>query len=131
MKHNVGTRGRGLRRAAIVAAGVALATSFGGLGTAQARPAPSNTSPIHTSAWAGYQSQPGDGLASASTTFKIPKIDCSAGVDAGQSFGVYGGDGSVHNEIAVVETYCDTTTPVYQFYVKVDRFEFTEPGANP
>jgi hypothetical protein len=80
---------------------------------------------------AGYQVTPAGGLASASDTFTVPKITCTA-KDKSQSAiqwdGVYT---DTLNTFALVATECLTSGPTYQYVFQTEAGSFVEPGAAP
>jgi hypothetical protein len=122
---------RSVRRAALVAATLgAMAASAGFAGSASAAPAlPSNGA---AEFFAGYTLSPSNGVASVSTTFKVPTITCATGGGPGQAFGVWGFDTqTAYVAEAAVQTYCTGTTPTYNFYILANSANFTEGGVSP
>jgi hypothetical protein len=107
--------------AALTVGAIAFAPSAGA-----AKPAGSSSS---SSYLAGYQADPSGGLASASTTFTMPKITCNATQkDEGDAilFGVYTDDFNVY---AFATAQCSTSGTAYTFDFSTPDGEFSEPSA--
>jgi Peptidase A4 family len=122
---------RSVRRAALVAATLgALAASAGFAGAASASPAQALNGDAQFDA--GYGLTPSNGVASVSTTFKVPTITCLTGGGPGQSFGVWGFDTqTAYVAEAAVQTYCVGSTPIYNFYILANSTNVTEGGVFP
>lgn len=120
------------RRALATSTVAALAVAAG---TIAAGPASASTTRLTNGAdynGAYYYSAPSNGLASVSTTFKVPTINCSQGLQQGQAFGVYTlVPGQAWTNVAVADTYCSGTTPTYKLVVVAGNNQFVEPGVAP
>ena len=121
------------RRALATSSLAALAVAAAG--TLAAGPASASTTRLTNGAdynGAYYYSAPSNGLASVSTTFKVPTINCSQGLQQGQAFGVYTlVPGQAWTDVAVADTYCYGTTPTYKLVVEAGNNDFVEPGVSP
>jgi hypothetical protein len=78
-----------------------------------------------------YSLTPTKGLASASTTFRVPSITCINGENQGQDYGLDAWSNGGYDEVAVVTAICSGATPVYKFLVQADSASFTENGVGP
>jgi hypothetical protein len=80
---------------------------------------------------AGYQVAPTGGLASASVTFTVPKITCTA---KDKSKGAIQWDGVYTNTLdtfAFVATQCGSSGATYSYVFQTSAGSFDEPGAAP
>jgi hypothetical protein len=81
---------------------------------------------------AGYTVSPSGGLASASTTFKVPALDCSSGNTYGQAFGV--GDEPTDGApvtLATVGLICSGGSATYAFFFQANGgTAFEESGVS-
>ncbi len=78
---------------------------------------------------AGYSVEPSAELASASVTFTVPTISCTRSDDTTGAFqedGVYTLDLTTY---ALVETFCSSTGPAYQYLFATADGSFVESGA--
>jgi hypothetical protein len=120
-----------LRRVTLVAATLGMMAASAGF----AGPASATTPRLSNGAaqfFAGYTLTPSNGVASVSTTFKVPTITCATGAGPGQAFGVWGYDTqTAYVAEAAVQTYCTGTTPTYNFYILANSADFTEGGVSP
>jgi hypothetical protein len=122
--------------AALAVGTLGFASTAGAAGTAQRLPA----KPLVTNAAgatnyaAGYAVQPSAGLAGASVTFTVPTISCTATDDsdgAWQADGVYTIKGSSLDTLALVQTFCNSSGPKYQYLLQTSAGTIVEPGAAP
>jgi hypothetical protein len=130
---NLAALGRNtLLRAALVAGGVAaLGASLLAAAPSSAGAATASNPGSSSGAYYSYHPLTG-GLASASTTFKVPAITCTPGLGEGEEFGLYGWNNDASPEdLSVVTAVCNGSNPTYQFVVQADGSSFTENGVNP
>jgi hypothetical protein len=124
------TRVRGAALVAATLGAMAASAGFAGTASASATPAPPPNGAAQF--FAGYTLTPSNGVASASTTFKVPTITCATGAGPGQSLGVWGYDTqTAYVAEAAVQTQCTGTTPTYNFYILANSANFTEGGVSP
>jgi hypothetical protein len=121
-----------VRRTALIVGAMATVAAMAGF-AAQASAAPAVPANGNAQFEAGYSLTPTHGVASVSTTFKVPTITCATGAGPGQSFGVWSFDTqTAYVAEAAVQTYCASgTTPTYNFYILANSTNVTEPGVNP
>ncbi len=80
---------------------------------------------------AGYTVTPSGGLASASTTFKVPALNCSSGNTYGQAFGV--GDEPTDGapaSVSLVGLICSGGSASYSFFIGTNGSINNEPGVS-
>lgn len=88
-----------------------------------------NASP--SSSVAGYQAAPSGGLASASVTFTVPAISCTAS-DIANNAAMY--TGVFTNTLtvqALVGAYCTSDGPAYDYFLETDSGFYSQFGVAP
>ncbi len=78
---------------------------------------------------AGYQATPNGGLASASVTFTVPKITCTAKEVADQAEVWSGVFTPTLQAFALVAGFCLSTGPTYDWEFSTEAGDFNETGA--
>jgi hypothetical protein len=120
--------------AGIVALNVAtlgIASAAGAAGNAPPSQKPSAMEDASSSSYlAGYEATPSGGLASASVTFTVPAVSCTAtdiANDAEVQTGVYtGGDA-----FAFVDASCASSGPTYTYFLGTESGQFNPTGVAP
>ena len=88
--------------------------------------------PTNNVNFSGYYATPAIGLASVSTTFKVPTINCSSGITQGVAFGAIADiNSSTAAARSQVRAQCTGTTASYQLFVLANTSEFVENGVGP
>ncbi len=129
-------RGKSGRVAALIAGMAALtvatlgfASTAGAAGTTPKLDKPSVIEGASSSTFlAGYQASPNGGLASASVTFTVPTISCTAtdkDDGAAEATGVYT---DTFDAAAEVEAFCGSSGPNYEYVLATDSGGFFPPG---
>jgi hypothetical protein len=121
-----------------ILAGSATIAGLGTLSLVVAGPAnasvQSTSTATVTSFGAYYLTTPSGGVASASTTFHVPYLNCSSGTTSGQAYGVEADFSNSWDSGVVawskVDALCNGTTPQYQFDVQANATEFIENGVS-
>ena len=120
-------------RVATLAAGMAaLSVATLGFASAAGGTTPSLVKPLGASAstyLAGYQATPTGGLASASVTFTVPTVSCTATDKADSAMewtGVY--TNTLETE-AFVDGFCESSGPIYSYVLATEAGSFVQPGA--
>jgi hypothetical protein len=116
--------------AALVVATLGFASAAGAAGNAPRWQKPSATEDASSSSeLAGYEATPTGGLASASVTFTVPAISCTAAdiaKDADVQAGVYTG-GSAW---ALVDASCASSGPTYKYVLGTESGTFNPTGVS-
>ena len=118
-------------RVATLAAGMAaLSVATLGFASAAGGTTPSLVKPLGASAstyLAGYQATPTGGLASASVTFTVPTVSCTATDKADSAIewtGVY--TNTLETE-AFVDGFCESSGPIYSYVLRLRRVASSSP----
>jgi hypothetical protein len=80
----------------------------------------------HSTEFAGWAADTPHGLASVSTTFRIPTLNCSTDIDDPLYLGVFTNTGSSYSTIRLL---CDGTNPTYTYWLATPAGLIQEPGA--
>ena len=119
--------------AALSVATLGFASAVGAAGVAGvARTTQSLEKPLGASpsdSFAGYQSTPNGGLASASVTFTVPKITCTKSEEAAGAEVWSGAFTSSLQAYALVAAQCHDSGPTYAWQFQTLAGQFNEPGA--
>lgn len=121
--------------AALAVATLGFAQVAGAAGTAPVKPPAglhSSAIPFGASAstyFAGYRATPVGGLASASVTFTVPAISCTANDKADDANGWTGIYTDTNNTYAFIDGYCTSSGPAYNYVVKTEGGSVDQAGA--
>jgi hypothetical protein len=122
----------GGKMSAFVAAMAALSVATLGFASAAGGTESNLVKPFGASAstyLAGYQATPTGGLASASVTFTVPTVSCTATDKADGAIewtGVY--TNTLETE-AFVDGFCESSGPIYSYVLATEAGSFVQPGA--
>ncbi len=118
--------------AALAVVTLGFTSAAGAVGNTPSLAKPSGIEAASSSTYvAGYLATPNGGLASASVTFTVPTISCTAadkGEDATLEPGVFT---DTLSAIAVVDAYCTSSGPAYNYLLATDSGSYFPTGAAP
>ncbi len=116
--------------ASLAVATLGFASAAGAAGNALRFENPSVLQGASSSSYlAGYQATPNGGLASASVTFTVPTVSCTATDRADGAIewtGVY--TNTLQTE-AFVDGFCESSGPIYSYVLATEAGSFVQPGA--
>lgn len=116
--------------AALTVATVGFVSTAGAAGTTAKLEKPSVSEGASSSPYlAGYQATPTGGLASASVTFTVPTVSCTATDKADRAIEWTGVYTNTLETQAFVDGFCESSGPIYSYVLATEAGSFVQPGA--